>query len=79
MIHTYKSLHGLSLTRRFTNGELDVRVGNGAMVAAIVVDIYHLALPSGLILELNNCYYIPSLCENIISSSCSKKLMVMKL
>jgi hypothetical protein len=41
MIHTYKSLHGLSLTRRFANGELDVCVGNGAMVAAIVVDIYH--------------------------------------
>jgi hypothetical protein len=32
MIHTYKLLQGLSLTRRFTNGELDVRVDNGAKV-----------------------------------------------
>jgi hypothetical protein len=60
MIDTCKSLQGLSLTRRFANGELDVRVGNGAKVAAIAVDTFHLPLPSGLILELNNCYYIPT-------------------
>jgi hypothetical protein len=60
MIHTYKSLQGLSLTRRFAKGELDVRAGNGAKVAAIAVNTYHLALPSGLVLELNNCYYISS-------------------
>jgi len=29
-----------------------------------------LALPSGLVLELNNCYYVPSLSRNIISISC---------
>jgi hypothetical protein len=27
-------------------------------------------LPSGLVLELNGCCYIPTLCKNIISSSC---------
>jgi hypothetical protein len=46
MIHTYKSLQGLSLTRRFVKGELDVRVGNGAKVAAITVSTFHLPLPS---------------------------------
>jgi hypothetical protein len=55
MIHTYKSLSGLSLTRRFAKGELDVRVGNRAKVATIAVDTYHLLIPSGL-----------ALCENII-------------
>jgi hypothetical protein len=69
MIHTCKSLQGLSQTRRFAKGELDVRVSNGANVAAIAVNTYHLALPSGLVLELNNCYCIPALCKNIISSS----------
>jgi hypothetical protein len=69
MIHTCKSLQGLSLTRRFVKGELDVRVSNGAKVAAIAVDTFHLLLPSGLVLELNNCYCIPALCKNIISSS----------
>jgi hypothetical protein len=68
MIHTCKSLQGLSLTRRFAKGELDVRVSNGAKVAGIAVSTFHLPLPSGLILELNNCYYIPALCKNIISS-----------
>jgi hypothetical protein len=70
MIHTCKSLQRLSLTGRFANGELDVHVGNGANVASIAVSTYHLLLPSGLVLELNNCYCIPALCKNIISSSC---------
>jgi hypothetical protein len=70
MIHTCKSLQGLSWTRSFTKDELDVCVGNGARVAAIAVETYHFLLPSGLVLELNNCYYIPALCKNIISLSC---------
>jgi hypothetical protein len=74
MIHTCKSLQGLSLTRRFAKGELDVRVGNGAKVAATIVSTFHLSLPSGLVLELNNCYFIPALCKNIISSSCSEEV-----
>jgi hypothetical protein len=51
MIHTCKSLQGLSLNRRFAKGELDVRVGNGAKVAAIVVGTFLLSLPSGLVLK----------------------------
>jgi hypothetical protein len=70
MIHTCKSLQSLSETRRlqslcetrrFARGELDVRVGNGAKVAVLAVRIYHLSLPSELVLELNNCYCIPPL------------------
>jgi hypothetical protein len=48
---------------------LDVHVGNGAKVAAIADDTFHLLLPSGLVLELNNCYCIPTLCKNSISYS----------
>jgi hypothetical protein len=69
MIHTCKSLQGLSLTRRFAKGELDIHVGNGAKVVAITVDTFHLPLPLRLVLELNNYYYIPALCKSIISSS----------
>jgi hypothetical protein len=74
MIHTCKSLQGLSLTRRFAKGELDVHIGNGAKVAAIAVGTFHLPLPSGLVLELNNCYCIPALYKNIISSSCLEEV-----
>jgi hypothetical protein len=69
MIHTCKLLQGLSLTRRFAKGKLDVHVSNGAKVAAITTGTFHLPLPSGLVLELNNYYCILALCKNIISSS----------
>jgi hypothetical protein len=74
MIHTSKSLQGLSLTRRFAKGELDVYVGNGAKVTAIAVGTFHLPLPSGLVLELNNCYCIIALYKSIISSSCLEEV-----
>jgi hypothetical protein len=74
MIHTCKSLQGLSLTRRFVKGKLDARVGNGAKVATIAVGTFHLLLPSRLVLKLNNCYCIPTLCKNIISSSCLEEV-----
>src|SRR6185369_8966359 len=67
-------LQGLSETRRFARGELDVRVGNGAKVAVLAVGTYHLSLPSGLVLELNNCYCIPALSKNIISCSCLEEV-----
>jgi hypothetical protein len=53
---------------------LDVRVGNGAKVAAIAVSTFHQPLSSGLVLKLNNCYYIPALYKNIISSSCLEEV-----
>ena len=49
---------------------MDIHIGNGEKVAALGVDTYPLSLPSGLVLELNNCYYIPALNKNIISASC---------
>jgi hypothetical protein len=67
-------LQGLSQTRRFVKDELDVCVGNGAKVAAIAIGTYHMTLPSGLVLELNNYYCIPTLCKNIISSSCLEEV-----
>jgi hypothetical protein len=52
-----------------SKGKLDVRVGNRAKVVATAVGTFHLPVPLGLILELNNCYYIHALCKNIIFSS----------
>ena len=48
---------------------MDLRVGNKARVAAIAVGTYELVLPNGLLLVLNNCYYVPALSSNIISIS----------
>src|SRR5438105_2507634 len=50
MIHTCKSLQGLKRIRRFARDEVDIRVGNGAKVAALAIDTYPLSLPLGLVL-----------------------------
>ena len=47
-----------------------MRVGNGSKVNVIAVGTVPLYLPSGLVLDLNNCYLVPALSMNIISRSC---------
>ena len=64
----------LRSSRALAKGEVDLRVGNGAKVAALAVGTYHLSLPTGLILELENCFYVPTICRNIISVSCLDKI-----
>ena len=54
-------------------GEVDLRVGNGARVAALAVGTYELTLSSGFILNLENCYYVPTMCRSIIYFSCLDK------
>ena len=51
-------------------GEVDLRVGKGAKVAALEQGDYELTLPSGLVILLRNCYYVPAMSRNIISISC---------
>ncbi|KAK8705148.1 hypothetical protein V6N13_048756 [Hibiscus sabdariffa] len=57
---------GLHMRRNLAKGDVDLRVGNGARVAALAVGTYVLSLPSGLVLNLENCYFVPSLTKNII-------------
>ena len=47
-----------------------MRVGNGSKVDVIAVGTLPLHLPSGLVLDMNNCYLVPTLSMNIISGSC---------
>ncbi|KAK8681085.1 hypothetical protein V6N13_053492 [Hibiscus sabdariffa] len=67
-------VHGLHTRRSLAKGDVDLRVGNGARVAALAVGTYVLSLPSGLILNLENCYFVPSLTKNIIYVSCLDKI-----
>ena len=46
-----------------------MRVGNGSKVDVITVGMLPLHLPSGLVLDLNNCYLVLALSMNIISGS----------
>ena len=47
-----------------------MRVGNGSKVDVIAVSTLPLYLPLGLVLNLDNCYLVPTLSMNIISGSC---------
>ena len=47
-----------------------MRVGNGSKVDAIAVGMLPLHLTSGLVLDLNNYYLVPTLSMNSISGSC---------
>ncbi|KAK8593781.1 hypothetical protein V6N12_045855 [Hibiscus sabdariffa] len=72
--HICTSVQGLHTRRTLAKGDVDLRVGNGARVAALAVGTYVLPLPSGLNLNLENCYFVPSLTKNIISVSCLDKI-----
>ncbi|WJX67634.1 hypothetical protein P8452_52084 [Trifolium repens] len=71
--HICTNVQDLKESRELARGEVDLRVGNGARVAALAVGTYDLALPSGLIIQLKNCYYVPAISRNIISVSCLDK------
>ena len=64
------TMQELQITRMLDKDEVTMRVGNGAKVAVIAVGTMPLHLPSGLVLELSNCYFVPALCKNIISGFC---------
>jgi hypothetical protein len=66
-------MQGMIRSRSVKRGEVDFRVGNNARVAALTVRTMQLHLPSGFILELNNCYLVPSMSRNIMSPSCLMK------
>src|SRR5664279_884136 len=64
------TMQELKKPRWLSKNEVSMRVGNGASVAVVAVGTMPLRLPSGLVLELSNCYYVPTLCKNIISGYC---------
>ncbi|VFQ66164.1 unnamed protein product [Cuscuta campestris] len=71
--HICTSIQNLHEVRHLTEGEVQLKVGNGALVNALAVGTYVLSLPSGLLLHLNNCLFVPAISRNIISVSCLDK------
>ena len=68
--HICNSKQGLQIKRRLAKDEVMMRVGNCSKVDVITVRTLPLHLPSGLVLDLNNCYLVPTLSMKIISGSC---------
>ena len=71
--HICNTMHGMIRSRSVEKGEVDFHVGVMARVAALNIRTIQLHLPLGFILELNNCYFVLSLCRNIVSPSCLMK------
>ena len=67
--HICNLKQGLRIKRRLAKDEVTMRVGNGSKVDVIAVGTLPLHLPSGLVLDLNNCYLVRALSMNIISGS----------
>ena len=67
--HICKSKHKLRNKQRLAKDEVTMRVGNGSKVDVIAVGMLPQHPPLGLVLDLNNCYLVPSLSMNIISGS----------
>ncbi|GJS47460.1 putative ribonuclease H-like domain-containing protein, partial [Tanacetum coccineum] len=59
-------LAGLRGSRKLKPGALSLYVGNGQRAAAEAIGSFHLCLPSGLVIVLNNCYYAPSITRGVI-------------
>ena len=64
------SMQGLEESRRLRDGEMILRIENGARVATVAVKIYSLRLSLGLDLDLRDCYYVPAASRNLSSVSC---------
>ena len=54
---------------RIAKDEVTMHVENGSKADVIAVGTLALQLPSGLVVNLNNCYLVPALSMNIISGS----------
>ena len=67
--HICNSKQELRNKRKLAKDEVTMRVGNGSKVDVIAVGTLPLHLPTGLVLNLNNCYLVPSLSMNIVSGS----------
>ena len=58
-------MQDLKRSRALAKGEVDLRVGNRARVATLAIDSYDLTLPTRLVINLENIYFVPTISRNI--------------
>ena len=72
--HICNDSQRLTSKRKMKKGKVELMMGNGARVAAVVLGVVNLKLPSEDYLSLEECHYVPNIVKNIISVSCSDKM-----
>ncbi|GJS04371.1 retrotransposon protein, putative, ty1-copia subclass [Tanacetum coccineum] len=60
---------GFGGSKKLKPGALSLYVGDGRRATVEAIGEFHLCLPSGLVLILHNCHYVPSIARGIISVS----------
>ncbi|KAJ9552008.1 hypothetical protein OSB04_016053 [Centaurea solstitialis] len=65
--HICNHLQGFTTRKTLRKDRSNLRVGEGTPLIAEAVGSYSLSLPSVLVLELDNCYYIPNMIKNVLS------------
>ncbi|KAG6639801.1 hypothetical protein CIPAW_10G127600 [Carya illinoinensis] len=68
-IHIVNTLQGFLTRRKPTTSELWVFTGNKGRSQVVAVGVFRVILKSGHVLDLNNVFYIPEFCRNLISVS----------
>nr|GEZ13243.1 hypothetical protein [Tanacetum cinerariifolium] len=58
--------NGLRGSRKLKDGALSLYVGNGMRAAVKVVGSFDLVLPSGLIIVLDNCHFVPTITRGVV-------------
>ncbi|GJX83118.1 hypothetical protein Tco_0332599 [Tanacetum coccineum] len=58
---------GLRASRKLKPRALSLYVGNGQCEVVEVIGVFHLSLPSGLVIVLNNCHFAPTITRGVIS------------
>ncbi|GJZ86410.1 retrotransposon protein, putative, ty1-copia subclass [Tanacetum coccineum] len=64
--HICNTTQGLWGSKKLNSGALSLYMGNGQRAAVKAIGNYHLCLPSGLVIVLNNCHYAASITRGII-------------
>ncbi|GKB43755.1 retrotransposon protein, putative, ty1-copia subclass [Tanacetum coccineum] len=67
--HICNTTQGLKESRKLKSGALSLYVGNGQRKGVEAIGVFHLCLPSGLEIVLNNFHYAPSITRGVISVS----------
>ncbi|GKA76722.1 zinc finger, CCHC-type containing protein [Tanacetum coccineum] len=64
--HICNTTQGLRGSKKLNPRSLSLYMGNGQREAVEAIENYHLCLPSGLVIVLNNCHYAPTVTRGII-------------
>nr|GEW86347.1 hypothetical protein [Tanacetum cinerariifolium] len=67
--HICNTTHGLRASRKLKPGALSLYMGNDQRKTVEAIGTFHLCLPSGLEIVLNNCHYAPFITRGVISVS----------